>query len=213
MVTWKRTALTGAGAVAALVIAAGCGSNSGAEHQGGHDSPASVTTSASSQDHNDTDVGFAQNMIPHHQQAIEMSDILLAKQGIDPRVTGLATEIKAAQGPEIKQMQGWLTQWGAPWTPAEAPGEGHAGHDMEGMDGGAMGLMSDEQMTALKKAQGVEASRLFLNGMIAHHNGAIAMAQPEIGNGQFAPTVELARSVATSQLQEIEKMRDILASL
>ncbi len=65
-------------------------------------------------DHNDADVSFAAGMVPHHQQAIEMSDIILAKQGIDQRVVDLANQIKAAQGPEIATMQQWLTGWGAP---------------------------------------------------------------------------------------------------
>ncbi len=67
--------------------------------------------------------------------------------------------------------------------PPMAPGEGHGGHDMGGMSGDTMGMMSDEQMTALKNADGVEASRLFLTGMITHHEGAIAMAQNEIQDG------------------------------
>jgi uncharacterized protein (DUF305 family) len=145
-------------------------------------------------------------MIPHHQQAIEMSDVLLAKQGIDPRVSDLATKIKAAQGPEIAQMQGWLRQWGTP----PMTGDSHGGHDM---GGDSIGMMSPEQMTALKNAQGVEASKLFLTGMIAHHQGAVAMAQAEIGNGQFQPAVDLAKSIATSQQQEIETMKGILATL
>jgi uncharacterized protein (DUF305 family) len=79
--------------------------------------------------------------------------------------------------------------------------------------GDSMGLMSPEQMTALKNAKGVEASRLFLTGMIAHHQGAIAMAQPEIGNGQSPQAVQLAKSIATTQQQEIETMNGILATL
>jgi uncharacterized protein (DUF305 family) len=205
-VTWKRTILTCAAAVAAVVLAAGCGGgDSGSQLPAEHGS----STTASSQDHNDTDAGFAQSMIPHHQQAIEMSDIMLAKQGIDPRVIDLATKIKAAQAPEIKQMQDWLSQWGIPPT----PDEGHGGHDMEGNGGDAMGMMSPDQMTALKNAQGVEASKLFLNGMIAHHEGAISMAQAEIGNGQFQPAIDLAKTIGTTQQQEIETMRSILATL
>ena len=104
-VTPKRTILVGAGALVALAVAAGCG-NSG--DSGGHsathaESSASSTTSAAAAEaHNAADVMFAQHMIPHHQQAIEMSDILLAEQGVDPRVSELATQIKAAQGPEIE---------------------------------------------------------------------------------------------------------------
>ena len=209
---WKRAILIGAGAAAALVISAGCsGSESGPEQSGGGSS--SATAESSSQDHNDADVMFAQHMIPHHQQAIEMSDVVLAKKGIDPRVTDLATEIKAAQGPEIKQMQDWLGQWGNPPMPPMATEEGHGGHDMEGMSGDGMGMMSDEEMTALDNAKGVEVSRLFLTGMITHHEGAIAMAQTEIEDGKFAPAVELARAIVKTQQAEIDTMKGILETL
>jgi uncharacterized protein (DUF305 family) len=209
---WKRAILIGAGAAAALVISAGCsGSESGPEQSGGGSS--SATAESSSQDHNDADVMFAQHMIPHHQQAIEMSDVVLAKKGIDPRVTDLATEIKAAQGPEIKQMQDWLGQWGNPPMPPMATEEGHGGHDMEGMSGDGMGMMSDEEMTALKNANGVEAGRFFLTGMITHHEGAIAMAQTEIEDGKFATAVELARAIVKTQQQEIDTMKGILETL
>jgi uncharacterized protein (DUF305 family) len=209
---WKRAILIGAGAAAALVISAGCsGSESGPEQSGGGSS--SATAESSSQDHNDADVMFAQHMIPHHQQAIEMSDVVLAKKGIDPRVTDLATEIKAAQGPEIKQMQDWLGQWGNPPMPPMATEEGHGGHDMEGMSGDGMGMMSEEEMTALNNAKGVEVSRLFLTGMITHHEGAIAMAQTEIEDGKFAPAVELARAIVKTQQAEIDTMKGILETL
>ena len=209
---WKRAILIGAGAAAALVISAGCsGSESGPEQSGGGSS--SATAESSSQDHNDADVMFAQHMIPHHQQAIEMSDVVLAKKGIDPRVTDLATEIKAAQGPEIKQMQDWLGQWGNPPMPPMATEEGHGGHDMEGMSGDGMGMMSDEEMTALNNAKGVAVSRLFLTGMITHHEGAIAMAQTEIEDGKFAPAVELARAIVKTQQAEIDTMKGILETL
>jgi uncharacterized protein (DUF305 family) len=78
-------------------------------------------------------VMFAQHMIPHHQQAIEMSDMILAKQDIDPRVVELANQIKAAQGPEIEQMQGWLKQWGQPTMPMMPGMSGQPG--MPGMPG------------------------------------------------------------------------------
>ena len=220
---WKRTILTGAGAVAALVISAGCSSDdSDVQPPAGATATASATIAPSSLDHNHADVWFARHMIPHHQQAIEMSDIVLAKQGIDPRVTDLATKIKAAQGPEIRQMQDWLAQWGNPPMPSMGPGGGMPGHgnmpgheNMPGMSGmgGMMGMLSGEQMTALRNAQGVDASRLFLTGMITHHEGAIAMAQTEIEDGQFPPELELSRSIVKTQQQEIDTMRGILATL
>jgi uncharacterized protein (DUF305 family) len=149
---------------------------------------------------------FAQHMIPHHQQAVEMSDMVLGKQGIDPRVTQLATQIKAAQGPEIEQMQDWLTQWGTPAMPPTS------GHDIPGM-AGMQGMMSDADMTALMDAQGVEASKLFLTQMIAHHEGAITMAQNEIKDGQFPAALEMAKAIVTTQQKEIDTMKAILATL
>ncbi len=212
---WKRTILIGAGALAALVVSAGCsGGDSGAQHPAEHST--SATAAPSAEAHNDADVSFARQMIPHHQQAVTMSDVLLGKQDIDPRITGLAHQIKAAQGPEIKQMQDWLSQWGNPAMPSMAPGDDHRSHDMEGMEGmsgGAMGMMSQEQMTALMNAEGVEAGRLFLTGMITHHEGAIAMAQTEVKQGRFKPAVDLAQSIVTSQQQEIDTMKHILATL
>jgi uncharacterized protein (DUF305 family) len=206
---WKKITLAGAGALVALVVTAGCSSSdSGNEHRAEHSTSVSATASptapAAAEAHNDADVMFAQQMIPHHTQAIEMSDTLLAKQGIDPRVTELANQIKAAQGPEIQQMQGWLTQWGTPSIP---PMSGHG--DMPGMSG----IMSEQDMTALKDAQGVDAGKLFLTQMITHHKGAITMAQSEIKDGQYPPAVEMARAIVTTQQQEIDTMNGILASL
>jgi uncharacterized protein (DUF305 family) len=221
---WKRAILVTASAAAALVVA-GCGNSSdtGSEHQSGHTTSASATaaptTTANAEAHNQADVMFAQHMIPHHQQAIEMSEMVLGKQGIDQRVTELATQIKAAQGPEIEKMRGWLKQWGSPQMPM--PSGGAPGHgdmpmpSMSGMPGmsGMSAMMSEADMTALQNAQGVEATKLFLTQMITHHEGAITMSQTEIKDGQYPATVELARSIVTSQQKEIDTMKGILATL
>jgi uncharacterized protein (DUF305 family) len=219
---WSRTILIGAGAVVALVIGTGCSSSSdsGAEHSTGHTTSTSATaapatTAPAGQEHNDADVMFSQHMIPHHQQAIEMSDMLLAKQGVDPRVTELADQIKAAQGPEIAQMQRWLDGWGnpsmAPMPPGDMEMPGHG--DMPGMSGGGSGMMSEQDMTALQNAQGAEASKLFLTQMIKHHEGAITMAQNEIRDGKYPAAVEMARAIVDSQKKEIDTMNGILKSL
>lgn len=211
-------------AVAALITLTACGGATKAPTSG--TAPASATAAASSTSapntapHNNADVMFTQHMIPHHQQAIEMSDDVLGKQGIDPRVIALANQIKAAQGPEIAQMQGWLTQWGVPAMPMtpgggmnDMPGmPGMPGHDMGDM-GAGMGMMSEQDMAALRDAQGTAASRLFLTQMIQHHQGAIIMAQHEIGAGQYPGTIALAKSIAESQQKEIDEMNKILASL
>lgn len=181
-------------------------------------SPSSPSPASEDAAHNDADVTFAQGMIPHHQQAIEMSDMLLGKQGIDPTVVSLAEQIKSAQGPEIEQMQAWLEEWGAGATPMPSstvmPGHDMSGgadmDEMPGMGGGGHGMMSDADMAALQNAQGADAGRLFLTQMIEHHKGAITMAQQEIDTGQFPQAVGLARNIVSSQQKEITTMQGML---
>lgn len=216
----RRLLITTAAAVAGLLTLTACG---GAGNQAGSRTTVAGSSGASNSPagpstHNGEDVMFAQRMIAHHQQALQMSDIILAKQGIDARVIDLANRIEAAQGPEIQQMQTWLTQWGQPTTmpsttaPATTmPGmPGHSG--MPGMSG-TDGMMSEQDMQALQNAQGIDASKLFLTQMIQHHQGAIAMAQNEIKSGQSSPALALAHSIVTNQQQEINSMQTILGSL
>ncbi|KUI33540.1 DUF305 domain-containing protein [Mycobacterium sp. IS-1496] len=223
----NRSRVFGAAAAALVTVLASCG-DSGNE-QAAAPSPAPVQTSsvAPAAAHNQTDVMFAHHMIPHHRQAIEMSDMVTAKPGVDPRVVEMAKQIKAAQGPEIEQMQGWVDQWGMPGpnAPRTDMGPHHGGMPggsmMPGMPGmpamngmpGMDGMMSPAEMQALQNARGVEASRLFLTQMIRHHEGAITMAQNEIDNGQFPDTIALAESIVSSQRKEIDTMNQILGSL
>src|SRR3712207_1929898 len=152
--------------------------------------------------HNDADVMFAQMMIPHHQQAIEMSDIMVAKDGISSEITELAQQIKDAQAPEIAQMRGWLAGWGQ--NPSPSMG---MDHDVGG------GTMTQAEMEALEKATGDEAARLFLTGMIKHHQGAITMAEQELANGQNPEAKQLAQEIITAQEAEITKMNQLLTQL
>lgn len=240
--TTTKTAVAAAAAVAAVLALGAC--STGTEKAASSSTAASTSASASAQAHNHADVMFARHMIPHHQQAIEMSDMILAKKGIDPRVTELATQIKAAQGPEIEKMQGWLTEWGVPTEmPAmdmsgmdmprtgQDPDDDGADHhgDMPGMPGESMmpttsmmprgsmmpgmGMMSQADMEALDKAQGVEADKLFLAQMITHHQGAIDMAGDEVKNGLYPAAVEMAKSIISGQQKEIDTMKDMLSSL
>ncbi|MHA3020067.1 DUF305 domain-containing protein [Mycobacterium sp. BMJ-28] len=194
-------------AVAVGVLVAGCTNQpspaNGDGHTGqGHTSSAAspAPASADAAAHNDADVMFAQMMIPHHTQAVQMSDILLAKQGVDPRVVQLATEIKAAQAPEIAQMQGWLTSWGSP---AMAP----MNHDS------MQGMVSAQDIETLRNAPGPAAAKLYVTQMIAHHEGAITMAQDEIAKGQYGPAIALSHAIVDTQQKEIDTMRSILTTL
>jgi uncharacterized protein (DUF305 family) len=120
----------------------------------------------------------------------------------------LADQIRAAQGPEITTMQQWLTDW-------RAPASGHDGHDMGGDSAThqGMGMMTGQQLDQLRQAQGVDASRQFLSGMIAHHEGAVKMAQTEVDTGQAPAAVNLAHQIIESQQREIDTMKQILGSL
>jgi uncharacterized protein (DUF305 family) len=149
-------------------------------------------------------VTFAQMMIPHHEQAVQMSDDLLAKDGIDESVIDLATKIKAAQEPEITQLRDWLTAW-------DEDENGMSG--MSGMGGGSDGMMSDDEMMAMQDASGVEASTLFLEQMTVHHEGAVAMAQLEIDDGENADAQAMAANIVKTQTAEIDEMAELLASL
>lgn len=153
--------------------------------------------------HNDADVMFASMMIPHHQQAIEMSDMILAKDSIDPKVTALARQIKIAQAPEIAQMSGWLAGWGQ----NPNPSMGGMGHDM------GDGTMTQAEMDALGKATGTEAAKLFLAGMTQHHQGAITMAKDELANGQNPEGKQLAQTIIDAQQAEITTMSQLLEQL
>ena len=149
---------------------------------------------------NDADVMFATMMLPHHEQAIEMSDIVLEKDDVDPDVRALAEQIKAAQGPEIEQLERWLEEWGA--------------DDMGSMDHGSMsGMMSEADLEELRSADGQEASRLFLEQMIEHHRGAVEMAEAQVEDGRSPEAVELARTIVETQNEEIEQMESLLQTL
>ena len=151
----------------------------------------------SASDFSGTDIMFAQMMIPHHQQAVDMST-LAETHTTKPEVLALAKQIKDAQAPEIKQMTTWIKSSGAGM---------EMGHDM-----GMGGMLSDEQMTALDNAQGADFDKLYLEGMIAHHEGAIEMAQMITGSTN-AEAKELGGNIVTSQTAEIEKMKQMLAAL
>jgi uncharacterized protein (DUF305 family) len=205
--TTKIKTLTLTAALAAALGLAGCAAESGTS--GGSTMPMDHNSSApmssmmpdAGAEHNEADIVFAQMMIPHHEQAVEMSDIILAKQDIPAEVTALATQIKAAQAPEIETMTGWLESWNVPTEMSD-----HSGHGMGGM-------VDAQGITKFKAAEGTDAVRLFLEHMIGHHEGAVDMAQQEIGAGKYPDAIELARNIITSQEAEIAEMKQMLAAL
>jgi len=160
------------------------------------DRPGPSTSSASV--HNDADVAFLQQMIPHHAQAIEMSDLLLGKSGADPQVVAQARSIRIEQATEIAMMRGWLTTWGV------GPAAGQQSHQA-----GRCGMVASADLAAFKDAANVTAGRLYLELMITHHAGAIAMARAEADAGRSPFATDFARGIMSSQQREIDVMRSM----
>jgi uncharacterized protein (DUF305 family) len=207
--TLRRAALAGAAITTAFVLAA-CGSTSGGHgSMPGMGNGASSPAGGASAAFNDADVTFAQLMIPHHRQAVDMA-ALADTRATDPQVKQLAGQVKAAQDPEIQTMTGWLTAWGKPTT---AP-SGMPGMDMGGASHGAMpGMMADADMAKLKAASGKDFDKQFCTMMIAHHQGAIQMARQEQTAGANPDAKALAGRIITGQQAEIDTMNTILARL
>ncbi|MGE0305863.1 MAG: DUF305 domain-containing protein, partial [Acidimicrobiia bacterium] len=145
------------------------------------------STPAASAALNDADVEFAQGMIAHHEQAVEMAEIALdPNRQAGAEVTDLATRIQAAQEPEIEQMTAWLTEAGESITMDMSEG-----HDMSSMEG----MMTAEQMDALAVATGTEFDTMWLEMMIAHHEGAISQSQTVKANGSSPDVLALADQI------------------
>ncbi|MFS0884463.1 DUF305 domain-containing protein [Aeromicrobium sp. 179-A 4D2 NHS] len=171
----------------------------------------SDTGSSSSQSapFNDADVTFAQQMIPHHEQAIEMAKVAETRAGTD-EVKSLAADIEAAQGPEIETLEGWLESWGED-VPSGEMDHGDMNHGSSD-EGGMAGMMDEEDMKSLEDASGAEFDRMFLQMMIEHHEGAVAMAETEVQDGENADAIAMAQKVISDQQAEIDQMNGLLGS-
>lgn len=177
----------------ALAAASGCGG----------DGTTAARPSSTASVHNTQDVAFASGMVPHHQQAVAMSDLVL-ERAASAELTALARQIKAAQGPEIERMTGWLREWGEP-----VPGEHGLGHGAATADG----MLDEQAFAALDAATGTAFARSFLEGMIGHHEGAVDMAQEQLAKGQDVRVKALAQAVISGQTAEIALMKRMLAAL
>ncbi|HMR95063.1 MAG TPA: DUF305 domain-containing protein [Ilumatobacteraceae bacterium] len=187
-------------AVALVTTAAACSNDDGTTGNSGATTTRGQTATAELPDDvNDADVAFVQGMVPHHEQAIQMSELVIAN-GDDPTVIALAEQINAAQGPEIDQMNTWLDDWDI--DPAGSDG-------MDGMDG-ANGMMSDDEMDMMSEAMGADLDRMFLETMIRHHQGAIRMAEVELEEGSNADVLALAQGIIDGQQAEIDQMQSML---
>lgn len=197
------------GSAIALSLLTACGGGADTAGSGSGAPPAAAGSGEISEQRNAVDVEFAQGMIPHHRQAVEMSE-LAADRAQSEEVKALAEQISAAQGPEIETMTKFLETWGEPVPEGSSMG----GMDHGGMDmGGMPGMMTPEQMTELRNAEGAAFDRMFLEMMIAHHEGAVEMTHVEHVDGVNPQAKELAEQIETAQTEEISRMRDLLAGM
>ncbi|MGW0583350.1 DUF305 domain-containing protein [Streptomyces sp. NPDC002920] len=203
----RHAAAIGVVAAGALFLSA-CGDNgddmSGMDHGSDKSSAsASATTQAGSSSFNDADVTFAQMMIPHHEQALEMAE-LADDRASDSEVKDIAAKIEKAQDPEIKTMTGWLKSWNKPTAAESMPGMDHGSGD---------GMMSDADMEHLTSMKGAEFDKMFAEMMIEHHNGAISTAQDEQKNGKNADAVKMAGAIVEGQSAEVKQLQSIVDRL
>jgi uncharacterized protein (DUF305 family) len=185
-------------AIAATLFLSSCTSPATDEHAGQDQATSTSSSAVQPAAFNDADVAFATNMIPHHQQAVEMS-AMVPDRSTDPAVVKLAADISAAQGPEIETMKAFLVQW-------NAGGSEHQGHGDMAMDG----MVDQAAMTKLQSLKGAEFDTLWLQSMIGHHEGAIKMAQAELAGGANADAKTLAQQIVTGQQAEIVQMKQML---
>ena len=215
----RSAAALGAAAALSLVLAACADDTTSPAPQAGSTmaestGPGSVPAPTSAEEvagpFNDADVSFAQGMLPHHRQAVEMAEMTQGRTDT-PEVLELAEQISAAQGPEIQTMTAFLESWGAE-VPAEGMdmGSGMAGTDSGGTEG-MPGMMSAGEMTGLEAATSENFDRMFLQMMVVHHEGAVQMAQAELDAGENPSALSLAQAIVDAQESEIARMRDLLS--
>ncbi|HVL97707.1 MAG TPA: DUF305 domain-containing protein [Egibacteraceae bacterium] len=182
---------------ALALLAAAC--NGGADVTTGDEEPGTHAG------YNDADITFLQQMIPHHEQAVEMAE-LVPDRTERTELIQLAEDIVASQQAEIAEMERMLAEAGA--------SDEREGHDMEEMDDtgtmedmeGMEGMMREEDMTRLAGLQGTEFDLLFLDMMVAHHEGAIVAAERVIEGGENPGVGQLAEGIIAEQQAEIDQM-------
>jgi uncharacterized protein (DUF305 family) len=194
-----------AGLLAGVLTVTSCGSSDDTAASGAAGETRSGTATQAA--FNEQDEQFAAGMREHHAQAVEMADVVLASDPT-PDVADLTERIKAAQTPEIEELDAILEEMGVEAHP-------YGGHGSAHSSGTAMheGMMTDEQMQQLQDADGTEAQRLFLEMMTAHHEGALISAERQLAEGEHDQLREIAQAILDTQRAEIDEMEQLLAEL
>ncbi|MDG3015350.1 DUF305 domain-containing protein [Speluncibacter jeojiensis] len=199
-----KSVISIAGVLGAAVVLAACGSGTDSSDHSAMTHPTATATAspapgASAAAHNEADVMFASMMVPHHQQAIDMTAMVNGRTQ-NAELIELARKIDAAQGPEIEQMSAWLKQWNAQPGAMDHSSMGHGD-----------GMMTPEQIDSLHQLTGPAFDKAWLEMMIEHHQGAVDMARTELAQGQNPDAKKLAQSIIDGQEAEIGQMKQMLA--
>ena len=191
----------GIAALAAVTALSSCSTATKDKADAGSDKAGVTSSAEQGSAHNSADVMFAQMMIPHHEQAVELG-AMAPEHTSDQALIKLAGAVLTQQQPEINAMKATLAQWGVnPDQPAD-----HAGHTMSGMVDAAT-------MAKLRTLQGPEFDKLWLKSMIGHHEGAIDMAKSEVNDGKSQEMLTIANGIIAGQQTEIDQMKQMLAAL
>ncbi|TDD69916.1 DUF305 domain-containing protein [Jiangella aurantiaca] len=200
--------LAGLCVAAALVVPGVWVATAGSGHDA-HVAPAPGAATAQAGDvPTAADICFVRMMIPHHEQAVAMSDLLLAKSGVWERGRRYAEFVRAAQAREVEMMRRWLDAWGSVAHGGHGAGTPGCGHT-----GPMPGMLPAGRIEALRVADGPAAQLLYLRLMIPHHEGAVEMAYDEIAAGSNVYAVSVAKHVVQDQLGEVAAMESMLAEL
>jgi uncharacterized protein (DUF305 family) len=188
-------------AAAAAIVLASCSGPSTPERTG--PTGPSATHDSQSAEHNTADIAFAEHMIPHHRQAVDMT-AMVPSRSTNPDLLVIATHISSDQQAEILTMKGLLAQWGVPDAPSHENPENHSGMHIAGMVDGPT-------LNEIQSLSGPPFDALWTTSMITHHQGAIAMAQNEIDQGRSSDAIKLAKMIISAQQREIAQMNHLLS--
>ena len=184
-------------ALAAALLLSSCTSQKSdgpTDHQQPTDQPVVVGEPAG---YNSDDVEFATNMIPHHQQAVDMAAMVPTRTASQDMLV-IARDISTDQQAEIRALQGMLNRWGEPAAPGMAP------MSMQGM-------VDQATLDRLMSLKGTDFDTLWMRSMISHHQGAIIMSQDEIAHGENHDAIEMAKRIVTAQQREIAYLTHLLS--
>ncbi|GAC1401148.1 MAG: DUF305 domain-containing protein [Mycobacterium sp.] len=198
-----RRPVTALMALAAVLLVSSCASaGSGGHADPAHSDQPVITGQPAA--HNADDVAFVTNMIPHHQQAVDLS-AMAPDRSTNPQLVALAKQISAAQQPEINVMKVFMVQWTDGAEDPMSPDPGHAGHA-----GAVPGMVDDATMTKLKSSSGADFDKLWLESMVNQHEGAVEIAKAEIANGDNVDAKAMAKNIVATQEAEIGQMKQLL---